>query len=162
MIRKYVPADFKYLQAWVTDPALLFQFSGPGWSFPLTAEQIEMHRATDPQRCLYVGLNAQHEPYAVGEIIWNDPAAPRLGRILIGDTQQRGQGLGTLFVQELLNEAIALLRPESVFLYVLEGNAGAIRCYEKIGFRFVESGTQVLPFNGKDHQMFQMVYTVPQ
>ena len=162
MIRKYEPADFKYLESWVPDAALLFQFSGPDWSFPLTAEQVEKHRAADPQRCMYVGLSTENEPFAIGEIIWNQPGATRLGRILIGDTQQRGRGLGTLFVQELLNETISALQPEKVFLYVLEGNAGAIRCYEKIGFRFVESGTRLLPFQGKDWQMFQMVYTIPQ
>jgi len=156
MIRKYRTEDFRYLSRWVTDADLLLQFAGPTWTFPLTEEQVETYRAGHPFKCLYVGCNEEDVPFAIGELIWNEEHAPRLGRILIGDTGSRGKGIGTAFVGELIAEFIRLQDPGNICLYVLEGNASAIRCYEKLGFVFDRSEPKRVMHTGTEKIMFRM------
>jgi RimJ/RimL family protein N-acetyltransferase len=53
--------------------------------------------------------------------------------ILLGE--RRGQGLGTEATRLALDWGFVALGLHNVMLTVLEWNAGAIRCYEKAGFR---------------------------
>lgn len=53
--------------------------------------------------------------------------------ILIGE--RRGQGLGTDATRLTLDWGFVALGLHNVMLSVIEWNAGAIRCYEKAGFR---------------------------
>lgn len=160
MIRKYEPQDFKYLNSWIPDAELLLMFSGPLWTFPLTPEQIEKHQEKFPFKQLYVGLTAENTPYAIGELIWNEPNSPRLGRLLIGDPNQRGKGLGTVFIRELMDEFIKQLNPETICLFVFDENISAIKCYEKIGFKSDPTQLDIARLNGKEYPMRKMVYEV--
>jgi RimJ/RimL family protein N-acetyltransferase len=56
-------------------------------------------------------------------------------QIRIGDPGDRGRGYGTAAVQQLLRFAFADWNLHRVQLYVLEGNAAALRAYEKCGFQ---------------------------
>src|SRR4030095_5388894 len=58
----------------------------------------------------------------------------KIGRILIGDTAQRGKGLCQKIVRLLLDYAFANLNREKIELNVFDWNQSAIRCYEKVGF----------------------------
>ncbi len=55
--------------------------------------------------------------------------------ITIGDPGERGQGYGTEAVQLLLDYAFTYLGVHNVWLDTLAYNVGAIRAYEKAGFR---------------------------
>lgn len=55
--------------------------------------------------------------------------------IAIGDPTDRGQGYGTEAVQLLLDYAFTVLGVYNVWLDTLAYNVGAIRAYEKVGFR---------------------------
>jgi RimJ/RimL family protein N-acetyltransferase len=56
-------------------------------------------------------------------------------QIRIGDASDRGQGYGTEAVELLLRHAFDDLGLERVGLHVFDGNAAAIRAYERAGFR---------------------------
>jgi RimJ/RimL family protein N-acetyltransferase len=55
--------------------------------------------------------------------------------ITIGDASDRGQGFGTEATRLLLNYAFTVLGVHNVWLDTPAYNAGAIRAYEKVGFR---------------------------
>lgn len=156
MIRKYQhPEDFRYFTEWVTDATLLALFSGPEWKFPLTEEQIENHRSKNPFKQLYLGCDDSGKPYAIGELIWNEPDSPRLGRLLIGEADQRSKGLGKIFIRELIEEFKRFLDPPCVSLFVLEDNVRAVRCYEHLGFQS-DDLPRKLTIDGKERMMLKM------
>ena len=54
--------------------------------------------------------------------------------MLIGEKQYWNQGIGTEAVRLMLDHAFNGLEIPEVILAVKEGNKGAIRLYEKVGF----------------------------
>lgn len=55
---------------------------------------------------------------------------------MIGDKENRGKGLGSFAVKEMLNHAFNNLNLQRVELSVLEYNKVAIHLYEKSGFKY--------------------------
>ena len=133
-LRRYQATDFALLTQWVTSPALLFQFAGTDFTYPLSQEQLDHYQVTHPDRLFYVAFASSKEPFAFGEIIPQENNIPRLGRLLVGDTTRRGKGLGAIFVQLMVDECVRLYHCRQVELFVLNENTQAIRCYEKVGF----------------------------
>lgn len=56
-------------------------------------------------------------------------------QIRIGEPEERGRGAGTQAVRQLLRFGFRDLNLRRIFLHVFADNAGAIRTYEKVGFR---------------------------
>lgn len=158
MIKLYDNLNFKLLESWVTDAELLFQFSGTDFSFPLTERQIMDYQIEYPDRRFYLGYSADNLPTAFGEVIPQDSGYPRLGRILIGQPDLRGQGLGRKFIESLVEECRRLYNIDTVELFVWEKNYAAIRCYESVGFRLLVNKFNVLIHNGISYQIYKMVY----
>lgn len=157
MIRPYQENDFPFLEKWITDPFLLFQFAGPSWEFPITPEQIVRHQRLFPNKQLYVGLDENHQPIAFGEIIHGEIHSPRLGRLLVGDPNLRGRGIGRNFILALIRECQRLFQPEEICLFVLTTNSKAYSLYRKIGFR--DSGEKIpdMEWNGNSYPVLKMV-----
>ena len=59
--------------------------------------------------------------------------------IWIGEAGMLGRGYGTLMMKHALGLCFADRSVEEVVIDPLESNAGAIRFYERLGFRFVET-----------------------
>lgn len=156
MLRPYSDDQFRLLSSWITDPYILFQFSGTYFSFPLTRGQIDDYLIRFPDRKFYFGYDPDHEPYAFGEIIPKPDQPPRLGRLLIGDPEKRGKGLGGIFIRELIARIRHTMDPAAVDLFVLQNNLPAIRCYEKIGFRFLPGEKFELVFEGTSYRVKKM------
>ncbi|MBC6489720.1 GNAT family N-acetyltransferase [Flavihumibacter stibioxidans] len=155
-IRKYRPEDISLLQQWITDPELMFTVAGPGWNYPITTAQIEAHQQQYPSKQLYIG-EADGMPVAMGEIIVNEEHAPRLGRLLVGDQNKRGLGIGEKFIRELMSECIRLYHPDSICLFVLETNLSAIRLYKKIGFSFTGDHIPDMIREGEPRKVLKMI-----
>jgi RimJ/RimL family protein N-acetyltransferase len=59
----------------------------------------------------------------------------KLMRILIGPEELRGSGLGEQVVRALVEIGFGRLDLHRLDLHVFEFNTGAVRCYERAGFR---------------------------
>lgn len=160
-IRKYQPGDFPLLEKWFTDEELLFQFAGPDWHFPITEEQIRRHQEKFPFKQLYIGEDENKVPVALGELIWNEPNSPRIGRLLVGDPAKRGKGVGEQLIRELIRELMTIAPSPVIFLYVLESNVSAIGLYQKLGFKTCAEEGPVMVFRGKPMKTRKMAYAVP-
>lgn len=156
MITSYTDSDFHLLQSWITDADLMFQFAGTSWQFPLTKEQFDTYRTAYTYRYFYIGYTNDNQPFACGEIIINETNSPRLGRLLIGDPQMRGKGFGQSFIRELIDECIKLTSTKEIFLFVFENNISAIKCYEKLGFRFTNDFEFRLNYKGEEFKVLKM------
>lgn len=155
-IRKYRPEDILLLENWFTDPELLFTVAGPGWTYPISPEQIQLHQQQYPFKQIYIG-EENGLPVAMGEIIVNEEHAPRLGRLLVGEKQKRGSGLGERFIRLLLEECIRLYHPASICLFVLETNLPAIGLYKKIGFLLSDEKIQDMIYMGDPRKVLKMI-----
>jgi RimJ/RimL family protein N-acetyltransferase len=58
----------------------------------------------------------------------------RVGKVLVGDKNVRGKGIGQLMMVEILKVAFDELKLHRVSLGVFDFNVAAIACYEKAGF----------------------------
>ncbi len=58
----------------------------------------------------------------------------RVGKVLVGDKNVRGKGIGQQMMKEILKVAFEDLNLHRVSLGVFDFNVSAIACYEKAGF----------------------------
>ncbi|ETZ23254.1 GNAT family N-acetyltransferase [Pedobacter sp. V48] len=161
MLKPYKSSDFKLLENWVIDAALLLQFSGTDFSYPLTEHQIQDYRKTYPDRHFYIGYTLEKLPFAFGEIIPQESGYPRLARILVGEPSLRGQGLGRYFIKLLLEESQRLYKTNTVELFTWEKNYAAIRCYESVGFKFLTEKSKTMIHKGINYDIHKMIFISP-
>lgn len=154
-LKPFRAVDFGILASWVTSAELLLQFAGTEFTYPLTYDQLERYGRERPDRQFYMGYVGLL-PVFFGEMIPQEGDGPRLGRLLVGDTAKRGQGLGEVFVRLLINEAVKQYGAQSVYLYVWENNAPAIACYKRTGFRFAETEPYTMTHEGVSYKLLKM------
>ncbi len=159
MLRVYTSSDFKQLQSWVTDCDILLQFSGTDFSFPLEETQLLGYQELYPDRTFYLGYLPDNTPYAFGEIIPQEGNIPRLGRILVGRSELRGQKLGRCFVRMLLEQCRLLYDCEHVELLVWNENFAAIKCYQSVGFVYCSDKLKTLVVGDRSLNIHKMIYS---
>lgn len=121
------------LISWIDTPEALMQFAGPAFKFPLTKEQLDQS-LSDRNRIAFKVIDTGSNTFIGCAEIYLTEKSAYLGRILIGDKQLRGKGVGKVIVDELLNFAFKVLSQSEVQLNVFDWNTAAIKCYEKAGF----------------------------
>lgn len=62
-------------------------------------------------------------------------SSARVSRVLVGPPELRGKGAGTSIMHAVLAVAFEELGLHRVELGVYDFNRGAIRCYERVGFK---------------------------
>ncbi len=125
--------NYAALISWVNSEEELMQFAGPQFKFPLTPEQLDIS-LSDGNRFAF-RIVANETDVSIGHAeIYASADSVRIGRILIGNKEQRGKGLGVQIVQSLLDFAFSWLEKPKAELYVFDWNTSAIRCYGKVGF----------------------------
>ncbi|WP_313214206.1 GNAT family protein [Soonwooa sp.] len=72
-----------------------------------------------------------------------------LGRILIGEKENRGQGYGQMIVESLLDFGFKKFNNKNAELNVFDWNISAIKYYEKIGFRISPDLKKEVQINNK-------------
>jgi len=141
-LEPFTQADFDRLIGWVPSPEFLLQWAGPGFSYPLTRNQLKHHLASEtelqPDHLIYKAVHRQSgETVGHGEIVALDRRnrSASMARILVGPPEMRGKGIGEQIVRALLRVAFQELSLHRVALHVFTFNTSAIRCYERIGFK---------------------------
>ena len=140
-LKYFERSDFKQLINWVDSPEFLLQWSGPLFDYPLNETQLEKYienaNHSKAQTFVYkvvdreAGLVIGH--ISLGRIDRKNKSA-RVGKVLIGDKNQRGNGIGLQMIKEILKIAFEDLHLHRVSLGVFDFNISAITCYEKAGF----------------------------
>lgn len=125
--------DAPELIANIKDKRSLLQFAGPMYSFPLTADQLEID-LSDENRTLFKIIDGENQNTIGHAQIFLKEKTFLLGRILIWDENNRGKGYGKKVMQELLKYGFSNFNRELAELNVYDWNTGAIECYKKVGF----------------------------
>lgn len=138
-------ASEKYI-SWLNDPGVN-QFLGLTKDKAIT-EKITIEDLRDfiiakmDKNCYFMGIFLKGTNEHIGNIkleymIINGKATWGIG-LLIGEKQYWNQGIGTEAVRLMLDYAFKELGISEVILAVKAENKGAIRVYEKVGFRLYD------------------------
>jgi RimJ/RimL family protein N-acetyltransferase len=134
-------SDFKQLIDWIDSPSFLLQWGGPGFDYPLNHCQLERYienaNHENAETMIYKVMDEKNGDtighISLGKIDRKNRSA-RIGKVLVGDRNTRGKGIGQLMMKEILLIAFDELHLHRVSLGVFDFNTSAIACYEKTGF----------------------------
>ena len=146
-LEKFSESDFDNLISWVSSKEDLIQFAGPIFAYPLSKEQLKTYINNPNVKPYKVIYDNEHIGHA--EINISKDTPPKLCRILIGDKKYRGKGLGQKIVESLLKICKFEYQSNIAELNVFDWNVSAIKCYEKVGFRFNKEKQKEVNVNGK-------------
>jgi RimJ/RimL family protein N-acetyltransferase len=131
--------DFDRLIGWVASAEDLMLWAGPIFRWPLDRAQLDRYLAAaeGPGAARRI-WRAVEGGEAVGHVELNaierTHRTATLSRVLVRPGA-RGRGVGTAMVRAALAVAFGDLGLHRVDLFVFDFNAGAIACYERLGFR---------------------------
>ncbi|MGJ9459836.1 GNAT family N-acetyltransferase [Oceanobacillus sp. CF4.6] len=134
-------SDFQQLINWIETPELLLQWGGPAFDFPLTVNQLEKYienaNCDNSDTLVYKVIDKETEAVighiSLGKIDRKNRSA-RIGKVLVGNENVRGKGIGEQMIKEILQIAFDDLCLHRISLGVYDFNVPAISCYEKVGF----------------------------
>ncbi len=136
-LRPIERTDAPLLMQWLNDPEVTrnLLMHRP---INLQAEEAFIERNSDDQHNLVLAIETREADKLIGSAGLHgiDPQARQAQfGILIGDRNERGKGAGSEATSLLTRYAFDTLNLHRVWLHVVENNAAAIRCYEKVGYR---------------------------
>ncbi|QGQ46508.1 GNAT family N-acetyltransferase [Metabacillus sediminilitoris] len=138
----FTRSDFKQLINWIDSPEFLLQWGGPAFEYPLTESQLTTYLANanhdEADKYVYKVLHKETGK-VIGHIslgnVDRKHKSARVGKVLVGNKDVRGQGIGQQMLKEVLKIAFGELNLHRVSLGVFDFNVSAINCYEKVGFK---------------------------
>lgn len=151
-------SHYPQLINWVQSPDFLLQWAGSSLHYPLTNEQLDNYQQ-DPAILAY-SVYQKGTSKVIGHIslarIDQTNKSARVGRVLVGDPNVRGKGIGELMVNETLRIAFDELKLHRVSLGVFDFNLDAIACYEKVGFKKEGLLRDTCKFEGEYWSLWEM------
>jgi RimJ/RimL family protein N-acetyltransferase len=133
-LERFGKDNYADLISWVGNAEELMQFAGPAFIFPLNTEQLDISLSDTNRIAFRLVSNETDRSIGHSEIYLSENSA-KIGRILIGNKDFRGKGLCRQIMNLLLDQAFNKFKKEIVELNVFDWNIGAIKCYEKAGFK---------------------------
>jgi RimJ/RimL family protein N-acetyltransferase len=157
-LEPFTKSDFTRLISWIDNLEELVQFAGPNFSFPLTTEQLEKYLSDENSFAFKIIETGSNKTIGHCEIYKSESSA-KLCRILIGEKIFRGRGLGAEIVNQLLEKSFMQFNYSLAELNVYDWNIGAIKCYEKSGFKINTDKTKIIIVDGKPWTSLNMIIT---
>ncbi len=147
-LKPFEKEDFEKLISWVGSGELLIQFAGFVFKYPLTKEQLRAY-ISDNKRHAFKTVNSEtNETIGHAEIYLVEPKVALLCRILVGNEECRGKGLGQQIMRQLITYSFEKFNVGMVELNVFDWNTSAIKCYEKAGFKVNPDKVKTAEVNG--------------
>lgn len=138
ILEPFNEGDFDNLISWIKNEEFLIQFSGQIFQFPLTKEQLFDYLNDEKRIAFKVIEKLSNKVIGHAELYKSGKHEMKIARVLIGDESNRSKGYGKQIILELTKYAFNLPDIETVVLNVFDWNISAIKCYEKVGFKFKE------------------------
>ena len=137
-IEPFDEKDIDLLISWIDSEEMLMQFSGPGFHFPLTRQQILLNRNDEHRYTYKIVVIPANLVIGYAEIYLQEEKTVILSRIIIGERSYRGKGLCKQILNRLLEISFKFFGAEKAILNVFDWNIQAIRCYKTAGFAINE------------------------
>jgi|SRR5690554_370368 len=155
-LKDFTKDDFETFKSWIHSEEELFQFAGPLIPYPVTNESLMKYIQMKDRKPLKVVLSSINETIGHCELNFMN-GQNRLSRILIGNKDLRGQGIGEQVVRKMVETLFLNKNVHKVDLNVFSWNKAAIKCYEKVGFRIIHEKTDEMIVNDKVWTRLNMV-----
>lgn len=129
--------DYGRLVAWIDSPEELLLWGGTPFSYPLTEDQLRDHYEGSEGAVGRRGFRGVEDGRTVGSLeldrIDREHRSASISRVIV-DPDERGRGVATGMLREVLALCFLELDLHRVELRVFESNEAAIACYESVGF----------------------------
>lgn len=152
----FTSSDFEMFKSWTNSAEELFQFAGPIFTYPVTDDQLKTYLDDTDLLPFKVVLTETGETIGHCELNFKH-GNKRISRVLLGRKDLRGQRIGEKIIHLLAQKLFEEPSVEWIDLNTFSWNTGAIKCYEKVGFRINESETEALDVFGKTWTKLNMV-----
>lgn len=136
--------DLKKIVEWNVNRSAddLLQWAGPMYTYPLTISQVENYFINEVKNDNYnisvYKIQLINTDQIIGTIELRETdknnKVGRICRFLIGEIDDRGKGIGTKILKEVLRIGFEQMKFEKITLGVFDFNQSAIKCYENTGF----------------------------
>lgn len=133
-------SDLPKLIEWAEDEKTLLQWCGPVFEFPLSIDQLEEYFKPTldqvPSRYIFKVVNENNEMIGMTEIgsVDRRNRIASLCRIFV-DKKLRGQGAADKLINFALDYGFEKLDMVRMELRVYTFNSGAVKTYERLGFK---------------------------
>ncbi len=141
----------------------MIQWAGATFEYPVTFSQLDKYlfpTYNDPPNRFAYKVVRRKNNTTVGHIdidsVSYSMRKATLCRILVGDPDMRGKGIGEEIVQSALKICFQQLNLHRVDLRVFAFNISAIRCYKKAGFQIEGTFRDFVQINGRYEDCLQM------
>ena len=141
VFRPFSRQDFPRLMAWAISPEFVMQWTGGSFNYPLEEAQLEAHLQSAggeaPVRKIFsvwMAEDGRHVGHIELDHINLLHRSASISRVLIGEPELRGKGIGQAVVRKVLQIGFEELGLHRIELLVFDFNTAAIHCYEKVGF----------------------------
>jgi [ribosomal protein S18]-alanine N-acetyltransferase len=125
-------ADLRVILTWITSPDSLKLWGGPSLTYPSTPEQIWQEIGASSENAFSL-VDPAGVVVGFGQTFLREPGSVHLGRIIVSPAR-RGQGLGRILCQELIQSGSIHCRPARFTLNVYKDNMPAFTLYTSLGF----------------------------
>lgn len=138
-LRALEPEDEPLLHEWYNDPEVYGTLGGPGYpkSHALEKEWIEKNSKPSFEKTEF-GIVALADGQLIGSISLRKTSPENRSADLglaIGNTSRWGQGYATDALRVVCRFGLEYMNLHRIELGLYEGNAAALRVYEKVGFQ---------------------------
>lgn len=162
-LRYFEAADVPQLMQWINHEALLINWAGSLFTFPLTNESMDWYISdvNQPGKSSAFVYKAVHAETGetVGHIslggISKKNRAGRISRVLVGP-QFQGNGYCCQMVRQLLQIGFEDMQLHRISLGVYDFNKSAIQCYQKSGFVIEGKSRDMLRFGTEWWSLVEM------
>lgn len=148
--------DFDRLIKWVDSPLLLLTIAGWDFTFPLTRKQLASYLVIKESKSFNVVLGETGKIIGHAELIDTGVGTCKIDKVIIGDKDLRGKGIGEELIRALVSYAREMMQKEEVELNVFDWNTSGIRCYEKVGFIMNPEKEKIFEFEGEEWTALNM------
>jgi len=139
-LQPFCEADFDTFISWIDNEKLLITIAGNYFTFPLTQGQLNNYLADKNSIAFSIVTTTENRVTGHAEIIIVNENLCKIDKLIIG-ASNRGKGIGSLVIKQLLDYCFTQLYAGAVELNVFEWNSSAIKCYLLAGF--VDTGKRM-------------------
>jgi RimJ/RimL family protein N-acetyltransferase len=151
------------LVSWIPNNEFLLQWGGPSYTFELLEKQLQnemdMMCGENPKNMMFSAkLIESNEVVGHIQLLGIDKVnmSARIGRVLIGEKENRNKGIGLQMINAVLAIAFNKLNLHRVDLGVFDFNVSAIACYKKAGFIIEGKHRDCRKINGQYWSLLNM------
>ncbi len=130
-------SDLQTVLTWITSPEDLKRWGGPLLTWPPQAEKT-WQQIEAPAHKVFALFTDAGELAGFGQTLLREENGVHLGRIILSPAL-RGQGVGRMLMQNLIEKGRKLYHPKYFSLYVYSDNLPAVKLYRSMGFVVTES-----------------------